>query len=231
MGNLAMGEKEKKRSDHLTVYLLRHGELLHESGGRRYIGQTDLPLSPAGIRQAEQWQVFFDAVDLASVFCSDLQRSEQTARIVARGHALDVTPMVQLREVDLGAWEGLLFETVRGAQYQDYKMRGRDPAGFRPPSGESFGDLQARVVPHFEKVVAEHNGSILIVGHAGVNRVLLCHLLGMPIHHLFRIGQDYAALNVIRMDAAGIRVQAMNVLSGFPGSIIGKSVMPDLIRH
>ncbi len=213
-----MGEKNNKRSGRVTIYLLRHGELLHEPGGRRYIGQTDLPLSPAGIRQAEQWQVFFGAIDLGAVYCSDLQRSELMARIVARGQASEVTPLMELREVDLGAWEGLLFETVRGAQSQAYEMRGRDPGGFRPPSGESFEDLQARVVPAFEEIVDCHSGNLLIVGHAGVNRVLLCHLLGMPLNHLFRIGQDYAALNIIRIDAARIRVQAMNVLPGFSGS-------------
>ena len=211
-----MSEKNKKRSDRVTIYLLRHGEILQEPGGRRYIGQADLPLSPAGIRQAERWQVFFETIDLAAVYCSDLQRSERTAQVIVRGHDMEVTPFAALREIDLGAWEGLLFETVRSGQRQAYEMRGRDPGGYRPPSGESFGDLQARLLPCFEEIVAAHNGSILIVGHAGVNRVLLCHLLGMPLNHLFRIGQDYAALNVIRMDAAGIRVQAVNVLPDLP---------------
>lgn len=211
-----MSEKNKKRSDCVTIYLLRHGEIRQEPGGRRYIGQTDLPLSLSGIRQAERWQVFFDTIDLAAVYCSDLQRSEQTAQVIVRGHDMEVAPLAALREIDLGAWEGLPFKTVRSEQRQAYERRGRDPGGYRPPSGESFGDLQARVVPCFEEIVGEHNGNLLIVGHAGVNRVLLCYLLGMPLNHLFRIGQDYAALNVIRVDAPGIRVQAVNVFPDLP---------------
>lgn len=207
-----MDEKRESPSGRVTIYLLRHGEVLKVPGGRRYIGRTDLSLSDTGMRQAEQWQHFFTTVDLKAVFCSDLQRSEQTARTVARGHGLEVTPLAELRELDLGSWEGLLFEEIRSSQSEAYALRGKDPGGFRPPSGESFGDLHARVVPVVEAIASRHSGSILIVGHAGVNRVLLCHALGMPLNHLFRIDQDYGALNVIRLDGDGVRVQAMNLL-------------------
>ncbi len=40
-------------------------------------------------------------------------------------------------------------------------------------------------------------GNLLVVGHAGVNRVILCHLLGMPLDRLFSIAQDFATLSII----------------------------------
>lgn len=60
-------------------------------------------------------------------------------------------------------------------------------------------------------MVARSSGPILIVGHAGVNRVLLCHVLGMPLDHLFRVGQDHAALNIITAREAVYRVTLMNM--------------------
>ncbi|MBI5896369.1 MAG: histidine phosphatase family protein, partial [Desulfobacterales bacterium] len=90
------------------------------------------------------------------------------------------------------------------------ERRGRDLEGYRPPGGESFGDLRSRVVPAFERIIAQATANILIVGHAGVNRVILCHLLGMPLAHLFRLGQDYAGLNIIEPHAAECRVLAIN---------------------
>ena len=70
----------------------------------------------------------------------------------------------------------------------------------RPEGGESFADVQARVWPAFEGIAAQAQGkagATLVVAHAGVNRVLLCRLLGMPLAHLFRLGQDYCGLNLI----------------------------------
>lgn len=203
------------RADEATIYLLRHGEPRRDTDGRSYIGQTDVPLSPAGVRQAEQWCPFFNTIALTAIFCSDLQRSMQTARIIAHGQALEVTGLPELREVDLGAWEGLPFEAVRNADRSAYDRRGTHPADHRPPSGESFRDLHARVVPAFERMADRASGPFVIVGHAGVNRVLLCHLLGMPLDHLFRIGQDYAALNIIKAYGTGYRVDVLNMRIGW----------------
>jgi probable phosphoglycerate mutase len=204
------GKRDAKGGDR-TIYLLRHGELLHPCSGKHYIGRSDLALSPVGMEQARQWQAVFREVGLSDIFCSDLQRAVQTARIIAEGRRLEVVALPELREVDLGVWEGLAFETVRATDPRAYANRGRDPAGYRPPSGESFADLQARVMPAFERIATQCTGNPLIVAHAGVNRVILCHLLGMPLNHLFRIGQDPAGLNIIDARAGGFRVRAVNL--------------------
>nr|MBC8393812.1 histidine phosphatase family protein [Deltaproteobacteria bacterium] len=54
-------------------------------------------------------------------------------------------------------------------------------------------------------------GQVLIVAHAGVNRVILCHILGMPLANLFRLGQDYGGLNIIDGKNNSMYVKAMNV--------------------
>lgn len=193
-----------------TIYLLRHAEPQLAPGGKRYTGWSDPPLSAAGARQATGWQPVIAALDLTAIFCSDLQRSRQTAeRIIAPG-TLHITIEPALREINLGQWEGETFEAVRRQDPEGFARRGRDPVHYRPPGGESFDDLQQRVMPAFDKIIAGCRGDILIVGHAGVNRVILCRLLGMPLANLFRIGQDYAALNIIAADTTGYRVQALN---------------------
>jgi probable phosphoglycerate mutase len=202
-------------SSERTIYLLRHGELSIEPGGKRYIGQTDLPLSPAGVRQAEQWGGFFRGIPLTAVFSSDLQRALHMARIIALGHGVEVSITPALSEVGLGAWEGLSFAEVRQSDPHAYEQRGRDPAGHRPPGGESFHDLQKRVVPAFEEAIHSSTGDVVMVGHAGVNRVLLCHLLGIPLANLFRFDQDHGALNIIVKRAAGYRVRAVNQRMGW----------------
>ncbi len=57
--------------------------------------------------------------------------------------------------------------------------------------------MQKRAVAALEAIVRASRGEVLVVAHGGVNRCLLCHLLGMPLGHLFRLGQEYACLNLL----------------------------------
>ncbi|KAF5033768.1 Histidine phosphatase superfamily [anaerobic digester metagenome] len=52
---------------------------------------------------------------------------------------------------------------------------------------------------------------LAIVAHGGVNRVLLCRILGMPLENLFRLEQHYACINVLHAGDGGFRVAAMNL--------------------
>lgn len=192
------------------LYLLRHAEPLVEPGGRRYIGQSDPPLSPLGIGQAQRWREYFGDIAIESIFGSDLQRAAHTAQIIAGGPDAKVRLLPELRELNLGAWEGRRFDEVKRLDPRGFEQRGRDPAHYRPPGGESFDDLRRRVVPAFERIMAQAAGRVLVVGHAGVNRVILCHLLGLPLAHLFRLGQDYAGLNVVELLPSGCRVRTIN---------------------
>lgn len=194
-----------------TLYLLRHCAPVQPAGGKRYLGQADPPLAPEGIQQAHRWRSWFRTIALSAVYCSDLQRARHTAAIIFTDHPLSIHPLGALREVHLGEWEGLPFAEVRRRDPIAYAERGRDPAAHRPPGGESFQDLRERVVPTFTRIVAETRGDIALVGHAGVLRVLLCHLLGLPLAHLFRIGQDPGGLSVVLARADGYRVQSVNI--------------------
>ena len=195
----------------ITIYLLRHGDTRIDDVSR-YIGWTDIPLSDNGRRQAEWWRKELSPVRFDRIICSDLGRSAETAGIVARGRDVAVESSSDLREINLGKWDGLEMQQVRFQFPAEYEKRGINPAAFRPEQGESFFDLSGRVVPAFEKITRSScAGSILIVGHAGVNRVILCHLLEMPLSNLFRLGQDYGCLNMLSCGYDFVRVRSMNV--------------------
>lgn len=192
------------------IYLLRHGEPDLPAGGKRYIGRTDLPLSSAGREQGRRLQQFFSQINLTRIFCSHLKRSEQTARIISQGHPVQCSVVPEMGEINMGAWEGLTFEAVRHSDPRGFEQRGQDPANYQPSGGESFQQLQNRVIAVFQQIASSAKGAIVIVGHAGVNRVLLCHLLEMPLNNLFRIGQDYAAMTVIHKLGPEYRIDVLN---------------------
>lgn len=192
------------------VYLIRHGEIT-QSAPRRFVGRTDLPLTDAGCEQMVGVGRFLTCRGVARLLCSPLARCVESACIV--GQALGLVPetMPDLREIGLGAWEGLTVDEVRERFPGRYEARGRNLAGFRPPGGESFADVQRRAWPVFELATADADEPLAIVAHGGVNRVLLCRILGMPLENLFRLDQHYACINILHAGEGEFRVTVMNL--------------------
>jgi len=216
-------ECERNEVEKRIILLLRHGDS-RQDHLKRYVGHTDTPLNDRGRAQAERLSRELDGIPFARFYCSTLQRSLETARLIAGKSAAEVIPVPELCEISMGLWDGRSMEDVRSAFPDEYRRRGADPAHHAAPGGESFVDLQKRVIPAFEVILQAGNGPILIVGHAGVNRVLLTHLLGMPLENLFHLGQDYACLNVLVREKGLLRVHAMNLttLSGSTTTIFSE---------
>jgi alpha-ribazole phosphatase len=194
------------------IYLLRHGEIVN-SGEKRYIGQTDVPLSSKGLRQAAWWKKELSHIDFQRVYSSDLIRAFDTVKKVADIPDSHVHVMSQLREINLGSWEGEPMENIKSRFPDAWEERGRHMDSFRVPNGESFQDLHDRVIPVFQKIAAEALGNVLIVAHAGVNRIILCHVLKRPIRELFSIPQEYAALNLIEYERGKLDIKSMNIIA------------------
>ena len=192
-----------------TIYLLRHGALAGDNRDR-FIGQTDLALAAEGLAQAQAGALALRGRNIAAIHCSDLTRSRQTAQVIGDSLGLAASAHAELREVSLGEWEGLLRREVATRWSDQFAARGRDIDTYRPPGGESFGDCLARVWPLWKSITFVDAEAVAIVGHAGVNRLLLCRLLGMPVQNMFRLGQDYGCVNVIEMDRKSTRVRLIN---------------------
>lgn len=181
-----------------SVHLIRHGAVAAD-GAHRYIGRTDLPMSAAGLAQIEALAaVCAEAPPFDAIWCSDLVRSRRTAEILAAGRGIPIRVDARLREIDMGAWEGLDRATVAATRPEDHAARGRDIFHFRPPGGESFADVLARVLPAWRELTdAAGDGRIAVAGHAGVNRLLLCHVLGMPPANLFCLAKDPGCVDLV----------------------------------
>ena len=196
------------------IYLMRHGDSRQDEV-KRFIGQTDTPLNETGRKQAAWWREELSSHFFNGIYCSDLSRSVETAEIIAGNRQEAVRPLSELREINLGRWDGLPMHEVRCRYPEEFEKRGAGLVNYRPESGESFLDLSARVLPAFEVITgAVECGRVLIVGHAGVNRIILCHLLGMPLAGLFRLSQDYCCLNIIVKETDCFCLCSTNIPSG-----------------
>lgn len=196
--------------DQRKIFLARHGAIQNEVNGKRFIGRSDLLLSERGVSQAHSLREVLKRADLTAVFSSDLKRSRETARIIAAPHAIEVEARLELREIALGLWEGAAFTEIRRRFPGEFEKRGADIVHYRPPGGESFLDCAFRVTAAFIEILHATTGDILLVGHAGVNRILLCEALGKPLWELLTIPQDYGCLNVLTYDDGSLQVERLN---------------------
>ena len=192
-----------------TLYLMRHGAIVQQTP-RRFIGQTDHPLTEDGRRQASLWRDVLADVPFTAVVASDLTRCRETAALVLGDRDAPIRLEPRLREIALGAFEGLTVEEVRSRYPGAYERRGCDIAGFCPQGGESFVEVQTRAVAAVAEL-AHLPGNVLAVAHGGVNRAVLCHALGIDLDRLFRLGQDYCRLNILDLGPDCWRVDAVNL--------------------
>lgn len=197
------------------IYLVRHGDI-GLGKDKRYIGQLDLPLSDLGRKQAATLQELLSQVPLDKIYCSDLRRAQQTADIIASTHQIIPEARVGLRELNMGDWDGELFAKIRTKYPEGFKQRGENIANYCTPQGESFSDCYKRVIPIFESLTQSEESTILIIGHAGVNRVILCRVLGLPLDNVFHLEQSYGCLNLICKEGSEYRVKYLNYLDYGP---------------
>ncbi len=192
--------------EHRTIYLIRHGKIQLPEDDRSYIGHYDVPLDETGIEQARCVQQWLDGALITAAYCSDLSRSRETAEIIVNDKNIPIFARQDLREIHLGEWEGCTFADIEQRFPEEFRKRGSDIVQYRVPGGESFDDCNKRILTAFSDILEASTDSILIVGHSGVNRMILCHIMGMPLQDLFKIRQEYGCMNVIQESFAGLQL-------------------------
>ncbi len=190
------------------VFLWRHPEVAGGPEGK-FWGHADVALSKKGKEQARLVVERMRGERLDAVYASDLQRARLPGEAIARSRhpRLKLAILPALRELALGVWEGLTYAEVARRYPAELEARSRDLVNFAIEGGESLEGLAHRVIPAFSEIVAAHpRQNVCVVAHGGVNRVILARLLGAPLDRVFRIGQEYACLNVIDVYGDGVPV-------------------------
>ena len=177
----------------MRLLLVRHGLTLSNVQGR-YTGQSDVPLTEVGERQAEAVGKRLATETLDVIVSSDLQRARDTANAIARHHNLPVWNDVDLRESSLGEWEGLTYREVSAIYREMVKHRREDP-NFPAPGGESFMQVRDRVARARARWQSQYPDSTMVwVTHAGVIEVSLCLFLGIDLKHRRQFRHDNASI-------------------------------------
>lgn len=155
------------------LFLTRHGETIWNTE-RRMQGHNNSSLTELGIRQAE-W--LFDRLreeEIDVVLSSPLGRAMQTSRLLISNRMLEIITVDELKEINLGCWEGCLSEEVEKDFPIEYHSFWNEPDKYVSIDGESFLELIERVKYFLTNILVKYKDkNVLIVAHAVVIKALL----------------------------------------------------------
>lgn len=186
-----------------SLDLLRHGET---QGGSRLRGRLDDPLTARG------WEQMWTAVGKGgrarrwdAIIASPLARCADFARALSGDQGIPLRLEPRFVELDFGDWEG---QTTTDLMARDAEALGRfwaDPLANTPPGGETLADFASRVLAAWHQLLNQESGErLLVVGHGGVIRVILCQVLGQPLGRLLDLEVGHGTLISLRVDRTRI---------------------------
>jgi broad specificity phosphatase PhoE len=206
----------------MRLLLVRHGETEWNTT-RRYQG-PDVMLNERGRFQARRvaTRVFnmHETHRIQAIYASTMPRAWETATIIGDALGTAPQPVPELREIDVGRWEGLTPEELN-AQYPEHMAEYmRNPADTVRLGGESYRQLQQRALVGMREIQQAHatGETVLVVAHGGTIRTLVCHVLKLELNFFGQMWLDSGSLSELRYDTQhGWRLYRLNDVAHLEG--------------
>lgn len=192
------------------VYIVRHGESVWNLE-HRLQGGRDPALSEVGYRQAARVAEALEGLGVAAVYSSPLRRASETARVIADALRVPLNLHGDLREISLGAWEGVPFRDLLARDGEAYRAWIAAPADCPPPGGEPLAVFADRVMAALAEVREKYpREDTVLVTHGVVARVLLARTLGLDLNRIYRMRVSNCSVSCLSFDGDFPRVGLLN---------------------
>ena len=185
------------------LYLVRHGQTPYNAE-HRIQGQLDIPLSDEGRRQAEELaeRIKAEGPHVSKLYCSELRRAGETARIIGRRLGLTPVSIAGIQEICFGCFQGHTFEESARLYpeiYADFLIFGNESNAH---GGEKGRQVFERARKALSKLPESKSGSALVVCHGAVIGFLRAAAAGKPLSEVKEFIPENAA--VIPLDEAAM---------------------------
>jgi broad specificity phosphatase PhoE len=193
-----------------TLLLIRHGEndyLKHNKLPGRLPG---IPLNAGGREQAEEIRKTLGGLPIKAIYASPLERAVETAEPLAKVLGLEVQIRPELTDAEVGEWMGRSWKTLR--RTRSWKVIQETPSQFRFPGGETFVEIQDRVVKGLDEIVRAHGDEMVAVFfHADPIMLAVAHYLGMPLDRFQRLTVQAGSVTILKVDKDFVKLVALNL--------------------
>lgn len=198
------------------LLLIRHAPT-PETGSKLTGRLPGVGLGEAGREAARRTSDRLADLRLAAVYSSPMERTWETAEIVAEPHRLRPVAEEGLLEVDYGRWAGRTLKSL--SKLKSWWTVQVTPSRMIFPDGEGLADAQRRAVECCERLAARHgNNSVALVSHSDIIKAVVSHYLGQPFDLFQRIVISTASVTVIDMPRRGIPLVVAVNATGAEGS-------------
>ncbi|MBD2018250.1 histidine phosphatase family protein [Microcoleus sp. FACHB-53] len=230
MGDALPTPREGNRG--LRLLLVRHGET-EWNRVARFQGGIDVPLNENGRKQAQQAAEFLKDVPIDFAISSPMLRPKETAELILKNHPnIKLELQEKLKEINHGLWEGKLESEIK-QEYADLLHQWQiAPETVQMPEGENLQQVWDRAIACWEAIIAAAGVSDtelktgLVVAHDAINKVILCHVLGLSPASIWSIKQGNGAVTVIDyphgLEKPPI-LQAMNITTHLSGGVLDQT--------
>jgi broad specificity phosphatase PhoE len=181
-----------------AIYLVRHGQTNWNQKGRLQ-GILDVGLNHVGVLQSLRLAKILRQTRMRFIFSSPLSRACGTAGIIGRvmGHPVIVDN--NLREIDHGAWSGMMLPVIARRYPEEFAMWQSAPDRLKISDGETLKKAYQRASRFLLQLIREMlMGNVLVVSHGVSNAMMLCAALGAPRSRMVTIPQPNLQVHVIR---------------------------------
>ncbi len=152
-------------SESTSIILVRHGET-EWNRDNRLQGNKNSPLTEQGISQAYNTGKILKNIRIDKVYSSPLQRAVHTAKIITDNRNLNLVYNNNLKEINLGPWEGKTKEETEFSDPEEYLYFWKSPERFSLPGAESYTELQQRMVNEINRIFEkDHGKTVLLISH------------------------------------------------------------------
>jgi probable phosphoglycerate mutase len=184
-----------------TFLLVRHGVTDH-TNDKRFSG--GLASSNPGLNDEGRAQVRATAEWLApvaegidTIVTSPVRRTRESAEILGEVLGFEVGVEEGLAEMEFGTWDGLTYTEVRD-KFPDEVRTWLGNLDHAPGGGESFREVEKRVLAGRDRLLEEHDGrTVLVVSHVTPIKTLVADALGAPLESLYRMELSPASVTVV----------------------------------
>jgi probable phosphoglycerate mutase len=230
MGDALPTPREGNRG--LRLLLVRHGET-EWNRVARFQGGIDVPLNENGRKQAQQAAEFLKDVPINFAVSSPMLRPKETAELILKNHPnIKLELQEKLKEINHGLWEGKLESEIK-QEYTDLLHQWQiAPETVQMPEGENLQQVWDRAIACWDAIIEAAGVSDtelktgLVVAHDAINKVILCHVLGLSPASIWSIKQGNGAVTVIDYPH-GLKkppiLQAMNITTHLSGGVLDQT--------
>ncbi len=167
------------------IYLVRHGQT-EWNVKHKFQGHQDSPLTDMGIKQAQWLEEAIRNEQIDMIYSSSSLRARRTAEIIRGTREIDIIESDDLREINLGIWEGRTQDEVKELYLEAFNDFWDNPEKFKVENSETFRQVSDRAINMMRQTVNDNQGkSILIVTHTVVVKLIMAYFEGRPMKELW----------------------------------------------